>query len=134
MILLTIGLDNFIVNSCRQAFLKESRLPYFAIIVLLALVLTVCIMIYLKVDKKPKKKEEKHYTYGTQRGFGILEDKHKKPILARQDNAVYTDNTTGQRYGSIRDGCVVKIDYSNPLNSDEEVREYQKSNEMRMRI
>ena len=52
MILLTIGLDNFIVNSCRQAFLKESRLPYFAILVLLALILTVCIMIYRKVEKK----------------------------------------------------------------------------------
>ena len=52
MILLTIGLDNFIVNSCRQAFLKESRLPYFAIIILLALVLTVCIMIYRKNENE----------------------------------------------------------------------------------
>ena len=68
MILLAIGLDNFIVNSCRQAFLKESRLPYFAIIVLLALILTYVIQTYrILTPKKPVVKK-------------IYCDKCKKPM------------------------------------------------------
>ena len=55
MILLTIGFMDAVKIAAGQGFVERGRLPYFAIIILLALILTVCIMIYRKVDKRGDK-------------------------------------------------------------------------------